>query len=127
MKSEPATTAPDDPSAATGASRPAALAGLLGGLIGATCCVGPALGVATGAGAGSFLLALGGYRVQAFVVGALAAVAAGAWLLRRRRRACPTEGSYRALRSRWLDVGILVFALTYALGRFLLPRLIELL
>jgi hypothetical protein len=127
MKVGPTAEAPGDTSAAPGQSRPAALAGLLGGLIGATCCVGPALGVATGAGAGSFLLALGGYRVQAFVAGALAAVGAGAWLLRRRRRACPTEGSYRALRSRWLDVGIPVFALTYALGRFVLPRLIELL
>ncbi|HET7235680.1 MAG TPA: hypothetical protein VFK59_04525 [Actinomycetota bacterium] len=112
-------------SAPDGRGRPAALAGIVGGLIGATCCVGPAIGVATGAGAGSFLLALGGYRVQAFAVGALAALGIGAWLLGRRRRACPTEASYRTLRSRWIDVGVLVFALTYALGRFLIPRLIE--
>jgi hypothetical protein len=116
-----------DASSSEGRDRPAALAGLAGGLIGATCCVAPAIGVATGAGAGSFLLALGGYRVQSFLVGALAAIGIGAWLLRRRRRACPTEGSYRLLRARWIDVGILAFAVTYALGRFLLPRVIELL
>jgi hypothetical protein len=40
-------------------SRPAVLAGVGGGLVGATCCIGPAVGIASGAGAGSFLLAMG--------------------------------------------------------------------
>jgi hypothetical protein len=68
---------------------------------------------------------MGGYRVQAFLLGGLVALGAGAWLVKRRRAVCETEGGYHALRSRWLDLGLLAFALTYALGRFLLPRLIE--
>ncbi len=41
------------------------------------------------------------------------------------RRACPTEPERRALRSRWVDVAILTFAVTYVLGRVVVPRLIE--
>lgn len=106
-------------------SRPAALAGMAGGLIGATCCIGPAVGVAIGAGSGSFLLAMAGYRLHAFAVGAVAAFAVAAWLLARRRRACPTDAAYRSLRSRWLDAGIIAFAVTYAVGRFVVSNLIE--
>jgi hypothetical protein len=29
------------------------------------------------------------------------------------------------MRSRWIDVGLVAFAVTYALGRFVLPRIIE--
>jgi hypothetical protein len=122
VKTTRSETTPDAPSVAP---RPAALAGVLGD-VAATCCVGPALGVATGAGAGSFLLAMGGYRFQAFLVGGAIALATGGWLLLRRRRACPTGQAYRSLRSRWLDVGLVAFALTYGLGRFVLPRIIEL-
>ena len=107
-------------------ARPAALAGVIGGLIGATCCIGPALGVALGAGSGSFLLAMGGYRLHVFALGALVAFGAAAVLFVRRRRACPTESERRALRSRWIDAAILAFGLTYVLGRFLVPRLIDL-
>jgi hypothetical protein len=110
-----------------GPARPAALAGVVGGLIGATCCVGPAVGVAVGAGSGSFLLAMADYRPQVFVIGAIVAFTAAAVLFARRRRSCPTDAARRTLRSRWLDAGILAFAVTYALGRFLVPRLIELL
>ncbi len=48
-------------------SRPAALAGLTGGLVGATCCIGSAVGVATGAGAGSTLTAMGRLVVATLV------------------------------------------------------------
>jgi hypothetical protein len=122
MKTAQPETTPVDAPART---RPAAFAGVLGGLVAATCCVGPALGVATGAGAGSFLLAMGGYRLQAFLVGGAIALALGGWLLLGRRRACPTEGAFRSMRSRWIDVGLVAFAVTYALGRFVLPRIIE--
>lgn len=106
-------------------SRPAVWAGVGGALIGATCCIGPAVGVAVGASAGSFLLALNDYRFLAFGVGA-AIAAIGIWLaLRRRRAACPTDASFRALRSRWIDVALIAFGLTYALGRFVVPRLIQ--
>jgi len=108
-------------------TRSAALAGVLGGLIGATCCIGPAVGVALGVGSGSFLLAMGDYRPHVFVLGAVVAFAAAAALFVRRRRSCRTDGERRALRSRWLDAGILAFGVTYVLGRFLVPRLIDLL
>lgn len=106
-------------------AHPAALAGVLGGLIGATCCIGPAVGVALGAGSGSFLLAIGDYRFPVFALGALVAFGAAAVLFVRRRRACPTEPERRALRSRWIDAAILAFGLTYLLGRVLLPRVID--
>jgi cytochrome c biogenesis protein CcdA len=108
-------------------TRWAASAGMLGGLIGATCCVGPAVGVALGAGSGSFLLAMGSYRPHVFALGAAVAFAAAAIVFARRRRACPTEAERRALRSRWIDAGIVAFAVTYAVGRFFVPRVIELL
>lgn len=106
-------------------SRPAALAGVLGGSIAATCCIGPAVGVALGAGSGSFLLAMTAYRFQAFAVGAVVALAVVGWLLVRRRRSCPTDAEYRRLRSRWLDAGIIAFAVTYAVGRVVVSNLIE--
>ena len=99
---------------------------MLGGLIGATCCIGPAVGVAIGAGSGSFLLAMTDYRFQAFALGAAVAFGVAAVVFARRRRACPTDAERRALRSRWLDASILAFGLTYVLGRFLVPRLIDL-
>ncbi len=108
-------------------SRPAVFAGVLGGLIGATCCIGPAVGVAIGAGAGSLWLSIGGYRPLLFAVGALIAFGVAAVLFARRRRSCPTDADRRALRSRWVDVALIAFALTYALGRFVIPRVIALL
>ena len=107
-------------------SRPAVLAGVLGGLIGATCCIGPAVGVAIGVGSGSLLLAMRDYRPLVFVVGAMVGFVIGAVLFARRRRSCPTPAEARALRSRWLDLGVIAFAVTYAVGRFLVPRLIGL-
>jgi hypothetical protein len=114
----------DEPPAT--AVRPAALAGVLGGLIGATCCIGPAVGVALGAGSGSALLAMGDYRFHVFALGALVAFGIAGVLFVRRRRACLAAAERRALRSRWVDAAIVAFGLTYALGRFLVPRLIEL-
>lgn len=111
---------------AHGGTRPAAIAGVLGGLIGATCCIGPAVGVALGAGSGSFLLAMTDYRFQAFALGAAVAFGVAAVVFARRRRACPTDVERRSLRSRWLDAAILAFGLTYVLGRFLVPRVIDL-
>jgi hypothetical protein len=108
-------------------SRPAVLAGVLGGLVGATCCIGPAVGVAIGAGSGSLLLAMRDYRPLVFAVGAAVAFGLGAVLFARRRRSCPTPAEARALRSRWLDLGVIAFAVTYAVGRFVVPRLIDLL
>ena len=106
-------------------ARPAIWAGISGGVIGAVCCIGPAVGVAMGAGAGSFLVGMGNYRFVTFFLGASFA-AAGVWLaLRRRRDACPTERDFKALRSRWLDVALIAFGLTYAIGRFVVPRVIE--
>ena len=107
------------------AAGPAALAGVLGGLVGATCCIGPAVGIAIGAGSGSSLLAMADYRPHVFALGALMAFGIGAALFVRRRRACPTDAERRALRARWVDAAILAFALTYVLGRFLVPRLID--
>jgi hypothetical protein len=106
-------------------SRPAIWAGLTGGLVGATCCIGPAVGVATGAGAGSFLVAIGAYRPHLFVVGGLVALAIAGVLLRRRRGSCATPAAYRALRSRWLDVALIAFAATYAFGRFVVAGIVE--
>ncbi len=105
--------------------RPPVIAGLLGGAIGAVCCIGPAVGVAIGASSGSFLIGLSRYRPATFALGAV--FAAGAvWLqLRRRRASCPTPQSFRVLRSRWIDVSLLAFVLTYAIGRFVVPPLIE--
>jgi cytochrome c biogenesis protein CcdA len=120
-------TKPDveEPAQPARAARPAALAGVLGGLIGATCCIGPALGVAVGAGSGSALLAMADYRPHVFALGAVIAFGVAAVLFARRRRACPTDDERRILRSRWVDVGVIAFALTYAIGRFAVPRLIE--
>jgi hypothetical protein len=87
--------------------------------------VGPAVGVAIGAGAGSILLAMRDRRPLLFAIGALAAVGVGALLFARRRRSCPTSADAKATRSRWIDVGIVAFAVTYAVGRFVLPRIIE--
>lgn len=100
---------------------------MLGGLIGATCCIGPAVGVALGAGSGSLLLAMGDYRFHVFALGGLVAFGVAAVLFVRRRRACPTEPDRRALRSRWVDAAILAFGLTYVLGRVVVPRLIDVL
>jgi hypothetical protein len=107
------------------ADRPPVFAGLLGGAIGAVCCVGPAVGVAVGASSGSFLIGLSRYRPVTFALGVL--FAAGAvWLqLRKRERSCATPGSFRALRGRWIDMALVVFVITYALGRFVVPPLIE--
>jgi hypothetical protein len=106
-------------------ARPAMWAGISGGVIGAVCCIGPAVGVAMGASAGSFLLGMGNYRFVTFFLGAVFAFA-GIWLaLRRRRDACPTERDFKALRSRWLDVALIAFGLTYAIGRVVVPRVIE--
>jgi hypothetical protein len=110
---------------AGGDRREPAVIGAVGGVIGAVCCVGPAVGVALGVSSGSLLLGLGRYRPITFALGALIAAAA-IWLaLRRRRRSCPTPESFRALRSRWLDAAIVAFAITYAVGRFVLPPIIE--
>ena len=109
-----------------GGTRPAAIAGVLGGLIGATCCIGPAMGVAIGAGGGSFLLAMTDYRFQAFTIGAAVAFGVAAVVFARRRRSCPTDAERRSLRSRWVDAAIVAFGLTYVLGRFLVPRAIDL-
>ncbi len=117
---------PTRPERADGDARPAVIAGVLGGLIGATCCIGPAVGVAIGAGGGSFLLAMGDYRPHVFALGAAAAFAIGAVPFVRRRGACPTDAERRRMRSRWVDAAIVAFALTYALGRFLVPRAIDL-
>ena len=115
----------EDSEQGAGAARPAVWAGVLGGLIGATCCIGPAVGVAVGAGSGSALLAMADYRPHVFLLGALVAFGVAAVLFARRRRSCPTDRERRVLRSRWVDVAIIAFGLTYALGRFAVPRLIE--
>lgn len=106
-------------------TRPAVVSGVAGALIGATCCIGPAVGVALGASAGSFLLALRDLRFVLFGLGAALTAVTIWWLLRRRRDACPTDASFRAMRSRWIDAAMIAFGLTYVLGRFLVPRLIE--
>lgn len=106
-------------------SRPAVLAGLTGGLIGATCCIGPAVGLATGAGAGSFLLAMGRYRPLLFVIGGLVALALAGVLLRRRRPVCKSEVAFRSLRSSWISAAMVAFTITYGVGRFVIAGLIE--
>lgn len=119
------TTTEDRSPTRTAAARPAALAGVLGGLIGATCCIGPAVGVAVGAGSGSFLLAMSDYRFHVFALGAVVAFAVAAVMFVRRRRTCPTGLERRMLRSRWTDAAIIAFGFTYALGRFVVPRVID--
>ncbi len=116
---------PDPLRDAPGRSRPAVLAGLTGGLVGATCCIGPAVGVATGAGAGSFLLSLGRYRPILFVIGGIVSFAIAAVLIRSRRAACRTDGEFRALRSSWISAAMVAFAVTYGVGRLVVTRLIE--
>lgn len=68
---------------------------------------------------------MGRYRPIAFVIGAAAAAVVLAALLRSRRAACPSRASFVALRSRWIDAAVLTSGVTYALGRFALPPLIE--
>ena len=60
------------------------------------------MGVAIGAGSGSFLLAVADHRFHVFALGTVV-----------------------ALRARWLDVTVLAFGLTYVLGRVVVPRLID--
>jgi len=104
---------------------PARLAGVIGGLAAATCCIGPAVGVAMGVSSGSFLIAMRGYRPALFVLGALLALSIGGLALRRRRASCPTPESFRILRSTWISAGLLAFAVTYGVGRFIVAALIE--
>lgn len=114
------------PEARAPSARPAALAGIAGGVVGATCCVGPAVGIATGAGAGSFLLAMSAFRPLLFGVGAVVAFAVAAFAFRRTRRSCeiPVTG-VRAVRSRWIDATLLAFVATYGVGRLVLTPVIE--
>jgi hypothetical protein len=63
---------------------------------------------------------MGRYRQLLFAVGAVVAFAIALVLLRRRRRACPNLGDFQRLRSRWLDVALIAFAITYGAGRFVL-------
>lgn len=96
--------------------------------MGATCCIGPAVGFATGAGAGSFLLAMGRYRPLLFVVGGIVALVTAVLLLRRETRVCEIPATDQPkLRSRWIDATLIAFALTYAFGRFIVASAIELL
>lgn len=106
-------------------SRPAVLAGVGGGLVGATCCIGPAVGIASGAGAGSFLIAMGRYRPVLFVIGGLVSLAIAAALVRRRRASCATGREYRGLRGDWFTAALVAFALTYGFGRFVVAPLVE--
>lgn len=99
--------------------------GVLGGVIGAMCCIGPAVGVAFGVGSGSILLGMGRYRPITFAVGALFAGAVVWFALRRRRGSCSTDASFRALSGRWIDAALIAFAATYAFGRFVLAPVIE--
>lgn len=105
--------------------RPAVLAGITGGVVGATCCVGPAVGIATGAGAGSFLLAMGRYRPLLFLIGGLVAAGIVAVMLARRRPSCRTPLEFTLLRSAWISATLAAFALTYGVGRFVITPLIE--
>jgi cytochrome c biogenesis protein CcdA len=114
-----------NPPSKAAVGRPAAAAGVLGGLIGATCCIGPAVGVAVGAGSGSVLIAATDYRLQVFALGAVVAFAVATVTFVRRRRTCRTDIDRRALRSRWVDAAVLAFGLTYVLGRVVVPRLID--
>jgi len=106
-------------------SRPAVLAGVGGGLFGATCCIGPAVGIASGAGAGSFLIAVERYRPVLFVIGGIISLAIAAALARRRRASCATSHEYRRLRGDWITGALVAFALTYGLGRFVVAPLVE--
>jgi len=116
---------PEAVSAEQRRSRPAVLAGVGGGLVGATCCIGPAVGFASGAGAGSFLLAMGRYRPLLFVIGGLISLAIAAALVRRKRASCPTSQDYRRLRGDWITAALVAFALTYGFGRFVVAPLVE--
>jgi hypothetical protein len=108
-----------------GAERGPWLAGALGGAIGALCCAGPAIGVALGAGAGSFLAGLADRRFLLFGIGAVVASSVVSLLYRRQRRSCPTPAAARALRSRFVDAALLAFGVTYLLGRVVVPRVLD--
>lgn len=118
-------TAPDDAVTDRGADRGPWLAGIVGGAIGALCCAGPAIGVALGLGAGSFLVGLSDQRFLLFGIGALVAAVIVAAVYRRQRRSCPTPEAAKHLRSRFLDAAILAFGLTYLVGRIAVPRVID--
>jgi hypothetical protein len=115
----------DRATAGDGADRGPWLAGALGGAIGALCCAGPAVGIALGLGAGSFLAGLADQRFLLFGIGALVASVVVALLYRRRRAACPTSEVAKSLRGRYLDAAVLAFGLTYLLGRVVVPRVID--
>jgi hypothetical protein len=112
------------PPAGRSGSRTAVLTGVAGGLLAASASIGPAIGAAVGAGPGSSLIALARFRPLFFAIGAGGALAIMALLLAR-RRSQGSDQEYRALRTAWITGTLAAFAVTYALGRFVIPRLIE--
>jgi hypothetical protein len=105
--------------------RPAVLAGVAGGLIGASSSIAPAVAAAFGAGAGTFLIAWGRLRPLLFVVGAGVALTVTGLVLGRRRQSCRSPREFRDLRADWITGALAAFAVTYALGWLVIPRLIE--
>jgi len=123
--STPTPTFDGDTAEGGGADRGPWLAGALGGAIGALCCAGPAIGVALGLGAGSFMVGLADQRFLLFGIGVAIAAMIVALLYRRQRRSCPSSDAAKALRGRFLDAAILAFGVTYLLGRVVVPRVID--
>ena len=92
--------------------------GLLAGLAGSLCCLGPSAAVLLGLGSSSALAGLAFDRALALAIGG-ALLAAGLWLARRHTRACEVQ---RHARWRQPALMLLSFVLAYGLLGYALPR-----
>src|SRR5262245_15917488 len=95
--------------------------GLLAGIVGSLCCLGPSAAVVLGLGSSSVLAGLAFDRTLALAGGG-ALLVVGLLLARRQARACAVPG-----RARWRALAILLlgFAMAYGLLGYLLPTLAE--
>jgi hypothetical protein len=92
--------------------------GLLAGLAGSLCCLGPSAAVLLGLGSSSVLAGLAFDRTLALAGGGML-LAAGLWLARRHTRACEVQWHARW---RQLALMLLSFALAYGLLGYALPQ-----
>lgn len=99
--------------------------GSLGGVIGSTCCVLPAVAIAIGLSGGiaATLVSLGRFRLYGLIVG-LAFVAIASWFSLRRSRSCCSAEEYKR-RQVIIPLTMLVsFGVVYGLAMYLIIPLL---